>query len=141
MGLLYKETIVGELPGTFDFNNTMEYKAISNDEFEDLPPRQVAIKLFGERKNKIRASWANALIVKVFGKTVRYHFLHLRLVSMWKPLGKMDCIDLGHDFFLIEFSLKEDHSKVLKGGPWFVGGHYLSIRGWEPNFRPTTTNL
>ena len=60
---------------------------------------------------------------------------------MWKPLGKMDYIDLGHDFFLIKLSLKEDHSKVLKGGPWLIGGHYLSIRGWEQYFRPAIANL
>ena len=53
----------------------------------------------------------------------------------------MDYIDLGHDFFLIKLSLKENHSKVLKGGPWLIGGHYLSIRGWEQYFRPATANL
>ena len=53
----------------------------------------------------------------------------------------MDYIDLGHDFFLIKLSLKEDHSKVLKREPWLIGGHYLSIRGWEQYFRPATTNL
>lgn len=60
---------------------------------------------------------------------------------MWKPLGKMTCIDLGNDFFLIKFALEEDHAKVLKGGPWFVSRHYLSVRGWEPNFRPKTASL
>ena len=145
MGLSYKDTFVGELPGAFeqafDFNNEMEYDATSNDKFENLPPGEIAVKLSGERKNKIKDSWASALIVKVFGKTMGFHFLHSRQISMWKPLGKMDCIDLGHGFFLIKFSLNEDHTKVLKGGPWFVVGHYLSIRGWELNFRLETANL
>ena len=57
-----------------------------------------------------------ALIVKIFGKNVGYHFLHSKLLGMWKPIGKMDFVDLGHDFFLIKFSVKEDHSKVLRGG-------------------------
>ena len=26
----------------------------------------------------------------------------------------------------------------FKGGPWFVVGHYLSIRSWEPNFKPSS---
>ena len=60
---------------------------------------------------------------------------------MWKPTSKMDCIALGQDFFLIRFTLNEDHSKVLRTGPWFVGGHYLSIQRWEPNFRPLEANL
>ena len=145
MGISYKETLVGELPSAFEqvfyFNHEMEFNAISDEEFENLPPGEVAVKLSEERKNKIRASWSNALIVKVFGKVVGFHFLHSRLTNMWKPSGKMDCIDLGYGFFLIKLSLKEDHARVLKGGPWFVGGHYLSIRGWEPNFRPENKNL
>ena len=35
----YKETTVGELPRAFDFNNMMEYEAISDDDFEGLPLR------------------------------------------------------------------------------------------------------
>ena len=135
-----KDTLVGELLGAFeqafDFNNEMQYDATFDDEFESLPPREVAVKLSGERKNKIRASWASALIVKVFRKVVGFHFLHSGLTSIWMPLGKMDYINLGYGFFLIKFSLKEDHTRVLKGGSRFVGGHYLSIRGLEPNFRP-----
>nr|POE67482.1 uncharacterized protein CFP56_51153 [Quercus suber] len=78
---------------------------------------------------------------KLLLSSLGFHFLRSRLTSMWKPSGKMDCIDLGYGFFLIKFSFKEDHARVLKGGPWLVGGHYLSIRGWEPNFRPENANL
>nr|POE70958.1 hypothetical protein CFP56_49572 [Quercus suber] len=56
-------------------------------------------------------------------------------------VGKMECIDLGNEFFLIRFSIVEDRARVLKGGPWFVGGHYLSIRCWEPNFMVETAKL
>lgn len=77
----------------------------------------------------------NALIVKVMGKTVGYSFLHSHIVSMWKLMGRMDCVNLGQDFFLTRFAVKEDHNRVLKGGPWFVRGHYLPIRHWEPNFK------
>ena len=31
----------------------------------------------------------------------------------------------------------EDYEKVLKGGPWFVGEHFLTICAWEPFFKPT----
>uniref|UniRef100_A0A7N2KYR2 DUF4283 domain-containing protein n=1 Tax=Quercus lobata TaxID=97700 RepID=A0A7N2KYR2_QUELO len=62
-------------------------------------------------------------------------------MTMWRPSGRLDCIDLERDFFLIRFSLKEDYDRVLKDGPWFVGGHYLSIRKWEPNFKPSTASV
>nr|XP_023877887.1 uncharacterized protein LOC111990334 [Quercus suber]POE79075.1 hypothetical protein CFP56_70868 [Quercus suber] len=140
----YKETLVGELPGAFeqafDFNHEMDFDVISDDEYENLPPGEVAVKLSGERKNKIRASWSRG-VVKVFGKSVGFHFLLSKLISMWKPSGKMDFIDLGYGFFLIKFSVNEDHARVFKGVPWFMGGHYLSIREWEPNFRPENANL
>ena len=58
------------------------------------------------------------------------------LEAMWKPAGRLDCVDLGKDVFLIRFGLVEDYDMVLKGGPWFVGGHYLTLRVWEPNFKP-----
>ncbi|GKV21616.1 hypothetical protein SLEP1_g31577 [Rubroshorea leprosula] len=34
------------------------------------------------------------------------------------------------------FDKTEDLDKVINGGPWFVGAYYLTIRPWEPNFRP-----
>ena len=60
---------------------------------------------------------------------------------MWKPAGKLDCVALGVDFFLLKLYLKEDYVKILSGGPWFVGGHFLSIRGWVPNFKPSTLKV
>lgn len=113
----------------------------SDNEEEDLLPREVVVKLYGDRKDRIRATWNNAFIVKAFEKTVGYHYLVSKLSSLWRLVGKMDCITLEHDFFLVRFSLKEDHSRVLKNGPWSVGGHYLSIRRWEPNFKPSSANL
>ncbi|KAK9991877.1 hypothetical protein SO802_026862 [Lithocarpus litseifolius] len=53
----------------------------------------------------------------------------------------MECVNFGQGFFLIRFLMKEDYVRVLKGGPWFIGGHYLSIRHWEPNFKASTANL
>lgn len=60
---------------------------------------------------------------------------------MWKPSGRMDCIDLGKDFYLTRFEDKEDYDKVHKGGPWFIRESFLIIRAWEPNYRPSSTNL
>ena len=45
-------------------------------------------------------------------------------------------MDLRNEFFLTRFSLKEDLEAVLRRGPWFIGEHYLSIRPWEPFFKP-----
>ena len=47
----------------------------------------------------------------------------------------MDCVDLGKDFYLIKFSEDSDYDKVLRGGPWFIGEHFLAIKPWEPYFK------
>nr|POF20431.1 uncharacterized protein CFP56_46865 [Quercus suber] len=141
----YKEKLLGEIPGAFeqafDIGLNMELEAESDEEFEDLPTGERAVKFSGSMKAKIRSPWASALIVKLFGKTVGFHFLHARILSLWKPRGRMDCVALGNDFFLVRFQNGEDHARVLRDGPWFVGGHYLSLRGWEPNFKSSKANM
>ena len=47
-------------------------------------------------------------------------------------------MDLGRDFYLMRFGLVEDFENVIKGRPWFIGGHFLTIRAWEPNFKPAS---
>lgn len=141
----YRDKLLGEIPGAFEqaFNSdcSMESEAESDDEFSDLLLGEKAVKLSSSTKYRIRAQWTKALIVNVIGRTVGYSFLHPRILSPWKPSGKMECVNLGQDFFLTRFSVKEDYAKVLKGGPWFIGGHFLSIRRWEPNFKALTTKF
>ena len=74
--------------------------------------------------------------MKVFGRSVGFNFLHNKLFSLRKPVGRLDCVDLGHVFFLVRLSLKEDYEAILRKGPWFIGENFLSIRPWEPDFRP-----
>lgn len=128
----YKEKITSEIPGAYErafkFEDEMDMKNDSNDESLDLEAGIAAFNLSGARKASIRALWSNALIVKVVGKTVGYQFLTSWIMSIWKPCGRLDYIDLELDFFLICFSLKKDYDRVLKECPWFVGGHFLSIR-------------
>ncbi|KAL0008557.1 hypothetical protein SO802_010059 [Lithocarpus litseifolius] len=62
-------------------------------------------------------------------------------MSLWKPVGRMDCMDLGKDNFYIRFKEKDDFDKVLKGGSWFIGEHFLTIRAWKPNFKPTSARV
>ena len=90
---------------------------------------------------RIRTLWAKGLIVKVYGWSVGFNYLHDRLLSLWKPAGRLDCVDLGNGFFLTRFYLREDFETVLKRGLWFISEHFLSIRLWMPNFRSAMANV
>ena len=88
----------------------------------DLREGLAAVKLSRETKLTIRSPWALTLIIKPFGKAVGFNFLQSKLNLLWKPL-------------------KEDLNAVLEKGPWFIGGHFLSIRPCEPLFKPVTANV
>ena len=100
---------------------------MEDDEVEALREGLVVVKFSRELKQKIRNSWAKALIVKVYGRSIGFNFLQIRLLASWKLAGRLDCVDLGYGFFLTRLSLKEDFKAVLQKGPWFIGEQFLSI--------------
>lgn len=58
-----------------------------------------------------------------------------------KACWEVRFLDLQHGFFLTRFLLREDYEATLKKGPWFTREHFLSIRTWEPYFRPAMANI
>lgn len=141
----FREKLVGEMPGvyaqTFDFSEHMDADSDSDDESSEIREGFATIRLSKETKQRIRAPWAKALIIKVFGRIVGFSYLHSRIMGLWKPSGRLDMMDLGKDYFLVRFSNQEDLEVVLKRGPWFIGGHFLSIRRWEANFKPSEARV
>ena len=149
--LSFKDKLVGEIPGAFaqpfDLRDKEETNMVpssfeadmESDEIRELKEGLVAVKISQGLMQRIRVPWSKALIVKVYGRMAGYNFLHAKILSLWNPVGRIDCIDLGKDFFLVRFLVKEDHDSMLKNGPWFIEENFLSIRPWEPNFKPATT--
>lgn len=85
----------------FAFSNQMDAESESDEENEEVREGFAATNLSKETKQHIRAPWAEALIMKVFGKKVGFNFLHAKLMGLWKPEGRIDMVDLGRDFFLL----------------------------------------
>ncbi|XP_050249174.1 uncharacterized protein LOC126696482 [Quercus robur] len=131
----YKDKLIGEIPGAFGLSNDIDEDVQSDSETGDGTKGNLVVCLSREEIARIRAVWRKALIIKAFGRKVGYNYLYPKIRSLWNPCGKMDCIDLGSDYFLIKFDLEEDVNRVLKGGPWFIGQQFLAIRQWEPEFR------
>lgn len=128
----YRDSLVGEIPRAyvkaFRFAETRKKEDDSDNELENLTEGMADVNLSKETKARIRASWSKALIVKVYGRTVGFNYLTFKINTLWKPTAKMDCVTLGRGFFLIRFSCNDDFDKVLRGGPWFIGEHFLAIK-------------
>ena len=83
--LSFKEKLMDAIPGAFSqaflFSDHMEAESDSNDEITELREGLAAVKLSRMDKQRIRAPWSNALIVKVYGRLVSFtlsipSFLH-----------------------------------------------------------------
>ena len=83
-GKSYRDKLIGVWPGAFekafDFGNAMEMEAETDNEANEDLPSEAIVQLNENKKGKIRAAWKYVLIVKVFGKTVGYHFLTLKKI-------------------------------------------------------------
>ncbi|OMO79365.1 hypothetical protein CCACVL1_13717 [Corchorus capsularis] len=101
----------------------------------------LSLTLSTEDRNRIRDWWSLSLIVKVFGKKVGYRFLASKLKDLWEIQKQPLIVDLGNEFFMLKFHSAEDLNFVIKEGPWFIAGHFLTMRKWEPNFRPSAASF
>ena len=75
--------------------------------------------------------------MEVFGRTVGFSYLTFKINALWKPVAKIDYVDLGKDYFLIRFSCNNDDDKVLwgEGGGGVAGEHFLAIKPRELYFK------
>ena len=107
--MTFKDRLMGEVPGAytqaFSFEDLMKDDIESDDEVEALREGLVAVKFSKELKHEMRSPWTHALIVKVYGRSVGFNFIHNKLLSMWKPVGRLDCVGLGPGFFLTRLTL------------------------------------
>lgn len=114
---------MGEIPGAytqaFSFDDIMDDDDDSDEEVETLWQGIVAMKFDRDFKQRIRRPWVRKLIVKVYGRATGLNFLQAKLLSLWKPVGWLDCVDLGHGFFITRLSMRENFVNVQKKGPWF----------------------
>lgn len=85
---------------------------------------------------------AKTVILKALGTTVGYLHLLNRVRSLWGiPDQNFSIMDLGHGFFLAKFKKKRDYNYVLQEGPYTVAGHYLVVKKWSQDFRPSLERI
>lgn len=87
----------------------------SDEEVEVLREGLAAVRFSKDFKQQIQKAWGRALIVKVFGHSVGFNFLHSKLLSLWKPARRLDYVALGYGFFLMGTGLPTGNGKCLLG--------------------------
>lgn len=110
-------------------------------ESEGGDPRFPSITLGKDDLNRLRQPWRSAVIFQPMGKSIGYHFLCSRVDKLLKARGEYEVIDLGYDCFLFKFDQLEDRERVLTEGPWMIADHYLTVRCWSPEFRPSMDTI
>lgn len=78
--------------------------------------------------------WKEALVVKLLGKTLGFNIMKSKLSLTWKLSGGFKIIDIENGFYMVQFDDNEDRNKVIKGSPWMIFDHILSVRLWTPQF-------
>lgn len=64
-----------------------------------------------------RKPWRMSLLMKLLGKTICLRFLRCKLEKIWKPKGKMNAVDIENEYFVVQFSNKDDYEFSLFEGP------------------------
>ena len=82
----YKDKLVGDMPGAFAqaFNLHEEAPDLdsSEAEVEEISDGIASVKLSSSSKQLIRGRWTHAIIIKPFGRSVGFHFLHARIMAL-----------------------------------------------------------
>ena len=80
------------MPGAYaqasQFNPLKEDETFLDDELDDLTEGVAAVRFSGDDKARIRGRWAFTLIIKPFGRNVGFHFLHNKILALWKQIGR-----------------------------------------------------
>ncbi|XVF12265.1 hypothetical protein REPUB_Repub08aG0100700 [Reevesia pubescens] len=75
------------------------------------------------------------------GRSIGFKVLDARIRKLWNLKADYELLDLGDGYFLVKFTSFSDMQFVLVEVPWIVFGHYLTIRQWEPEFRPCRASI
>ena len=99
----FKDKLLGEIPRAYNhafaFDENMDTDIDFDEEIKELREGFAAVKFSKDVKHRIRVAWASSFIVKVYGRAVGFNYIQTKLNALWKPIGRLDIIDLGKDFF------------------------------------------
>ncbi|KAK1292578.1 hypothetical protein QJS10_CPB17g00529 [Acorus calamus] len=94
--------------------------------------KKVAV-LEEDEVSEAEEAWGFILVGYVWGKSPVFTPFLQFLKKLWKPKGEIILHLQGNGFFMINFSLEEDLTNVLEGGPWTMDNRPFVIQKWSRN--------
>lgn len=94
-----------------------------------------------EKCKRLWQPWRRAIVVKVLGKQLSFRVLERRLTELWAFGGKLEIIDLPHDYYVVRFYSAAHYWNALCNDPWMIQGHYITVRKWKPLFSPARETI
>ncbi|CAL1355247.1 unnamed protein product [Linum trigynum] len=108
---------------------------------EDDDPKCPTIPFKAMEKIRYRRKWRSALIIKVLGQTFPFQAISRRLESIWAKHGAIQVASMSWGFYAVRFMSEMDYVQAADGGPWTIGGHYITVRPWRKGFDPRTVEV
>lgn len=93
-------------------------------EYYECP--ELVLSVLEERH--IAKLWEKGVIIKMLERRIAYKVLENRVHQMWARRGILNIVDLGHEYYLVTFTSKEDQAFALMEGSWLIYDHYLTVR-------------
>ncbi|KAJ9159606.1 hypothetical protein P3X46_025103 [Hevea brasiliensis] len=81
-----------------------------------------------------------SMVIRLLGRKVGYRALCNKVQSLWNR-GSSKVLDLGNDWFLVQFSSNLYYQSALLDGPWTMLGSYLIVKPWTMDFKNSVTDV
>lgn len=130
----YHDTVMGT--GSKSYACMEDFMEVAKDDLieEGDDESCFGIEMTREEKMETRRPWRNSVIIKLVGRSIKYHYLWRRIRVMWRTQVEPLLIDLANDFFIVKLGRREEFIRALSERPWMIRDNYLHVQRWKPNF-------
>lgn len=77
----------------------------------------LVLRISNRVRKRVSKPFRNSLIMHLLGKQVGFKILEHRLQQLWARMGVINLIDLGNEFFMVNFISQIDKDHALNEGP------------------------
>lgn len=84
------------------------------------------ISFSDDLENNLAKRWSRVVVIRLLGCKIGFLALQSRLQNLWKK-ASFKLLDLGNDFFLVNFSNQVDFQTAILEGPWVILGSYIQV--------------